>query len=60
MSHSKTITGTHFTAYQSGARIDWPAHTVELPGLTIPGKHFLKDVLGLTSCEISILIDQNF
>ena len=54
MSDPKTIKGTHFTAYQSGARKDWPAHTVELPGLTIPGKHFLKDILGLTSCEISI------
>ena len=54
MSDQQSIKGTHFTAYQSGARKDWPAHTVELPGLTIPGKHFLKDILGLTSCEISI------
>ena len=54
MSNHKPIKGTNFTAYQSGARKDWPAHTVELPGLTIPGKHFLKNMLGLTSCEISI------
>ncbi|WP_241177168.1 cupin domain-containing protein [Citrobacter portucalensis] len=46
--------GNNFTAYETGARSDWPAHTVELPGLTIPGKKFLKDMLGLTSCEISI------
>jgi uncharacterized cupin superfamily protein len=47
--------GTNFTAYESGPRKDWPAHTVELPGLgEIPGKLFLKDVLGLTGCEISI------
>lgn len=46
---------TSFTAYESGARKDWPAHTVELPGLgVIPGKHFLKDLLDLTGCEISI------
>lgn len=48
------IKGTHFTAYQSGTLKDWPDHTVELPGLTIPGKHFLKEILDLTSCEISI------
>lgn len=54
MSNHNPVKGTHFTAYQTGARKDWPAHTVELPGLTIPGKHFLKDILGLTSCEISI------
>ena len=47
--------GNNFTAYNCGARKDWPEHTVEIPGLgTIPGKHFLKDILGLTSCEISI------
>lgn len=47
--------GAHFTAYKSGLRKDWPAHTVDLPGLgEIPGKQFLKDVLGLTGCEISI------
>lgn len=46
--------GANFTAYETGAKKDWPAHTVELPGLTIPGKHFLKDMLALTGCEISI------
>ena len=46
--------GAHFTAYETGAKQDWPAHTVELPGLTIPGKHFLKGALGFTICEISI------
>jgi mannose-6-phosphate isomerase-like protein (cupin superfamily) len=47
--------GTNFTAYESGLRKDWPDHTVELPGLgEIPGKHFLKAMLGFTGCEISI------
>lgn len=54
-SKCNTRKGTNFTAYKSGARKDWPAHTVTLPGLgDIPGKHFLKDMLGLTGCEISI------
>ncbi len=47
--------GANFTAYESGLRKDWPAHIVELPGLgEIPGKLFLKEVLGLTGCEVSI------
>jgi len=55
MSNCNLKKGTNFTAYESGATKDWPAHTVELPGLgQIPGKLFLKDVLGLTGCEISI------
>ena len=55
MSNAKTRKGNNFTAYEAGARKDWPAHTVTLPGLgDIPGKHFLKDMLGLTGCEISI------
>ena len=50
-----TRKGTNFTAYESGLRKDWPAHAVEVPGLgKIPGKLFLKDVLGFTGCEISI------
>lgn len=52
--NGETITGANFTVYQVGLCEHWPSHTVELPGLTIPGKHFLKDMLGLTSCEISI------
>jgi mannose-6-phosphate isomerase-like protein (cupin superfamily) len=55
MSNRTTKKGTHFTAYESGLRKDWPAHTVELPGLgEIPGKLFLKDLVGFTGCEISI------
>lgn len=47
--------GANFTAYESGVCKDWPAHKVELPGLgEIPGKLFLKDMLGFTGCEISI------
>ncbi len=48
-------TGSHFTAYESGLCKDWPEHSVEIPGLgEIPGKLFLKDLLGFTGCEISI------
>jgi mannose-6-phosphate isomerase-like protein (cupin superfamily) len=48
-------TGINFTAYESGACKNWPAHKVELPGLgEIPGKLFLKEMVGFTGCEISI------
>lgn len=50
-----TRKGVNFTAYESGTCKDWPAHKVELPGLgEIPGKLFLKDMLGFSGCEISI------
>lgn len=55
MSDQKIKNGTNYTAYESGARKNWPAHTVELPNLgEIPGKQFLKDLLGLTGGEISL------
>ena len=50
-----TRKGANFTTYESGACKDWPAHKVELPGLgEIPGKLFLKDMVGFSGCEISI------
>ncbi|HFD12088.1 MAG TPA: hypothetical protein ENJ32_06440, partial [Crenotrichaceae bacterium] len=54
MSNCNINKGVHFTAYESGARQDWPDYTIELPGLDIPGKQFLKDKLGFTGCEISL------
>ncbi|MBI3561512.1 MAG: cupin domain-containing protein [Gammaproteobacteria bacterium] len=52
---SKIRTGTNFTAYKSGARSEWPDHSLEIPGLgEIHGKHFLKDIVGFTGSEISI------
>lgn len=54
MSQMNVKKGANFTVYETGAKKDWPAHIVELPGVTLPGKKFLKDMLGLTSCEISI------
>jgi len=52
---SKARTGRNFTAYESGARKDWPDHSLEIPGLgEVRGKHFLKDMAGFTGCEISI------
>jgi len=54
MSNRKTRNGTNFTAYESGARWEWPDHVVQLPGLDIPGKQFLKEALGFTGCEISV------
>ena len=55
MSDLKIKKGSNFTAYESGALKEWPAHTVEIPGLgEIPGKVFLKDTIGFTGCEISL------
>lgn len=52
---SKTRNGSNFTAYESGARSVWPDHSLEIPGLgEVQGKHFLKNMVGLTGCEISI------
>jgi mannose-6-phosphate isomerase-like protein (cupin superfamily) len=50
-----TRKGTNFTAYESGPLKSWAVHTVQIPGLgEIPGKIFIKDILGLTGCEISM------
>ena len=47
--------GKNFIVYESGSRKDWPEHRTDIPGLgEITGKHFLKDILGFTGCEISI------
>lgn len=47
--------GINFAAYNAGALSAWPNHTIELPGLgEVQGKHFLKDLVGFTGCEISI------
>ena len=55
MSNAKTRKGNNFTSYEGGVRKDWPNHSIELPGLgKVSGKHFLKDILGFTGCEISI------
>lgn len=54
MLNHKSRNGKNFTTYESGARKEWPDHVVQLPGLDLPGKQFLKDKLNLTGCEISI------
>lgn len=54
MKMSNVKTGKHFSLVDTGECKNWPDYTVELPGLEIPGKLFLKDLLGLTGCEISI------
>jgi uncharacterized cupin superfamily protein len=48
------IKGVNYTAFETGATSEWPEHSVELPGIVIQGKKFLKESLGLTSCEVSI------
>lgn len=54
MSNHDSHNGKNFTAYESGARKEWPDHVISLPGLDLQGKQFLKDQLNLTGCEISI------
>ncbi len=54
MSNRNTKNGKNFTAYECGAKKQWPDHVVQFPGLEIAGKHFLKDMVGLTGCEISV------
>jgi len=47
--------GAHYSLFDSGSLTDWVKNTVDIPGLgKVPGKLFLKDVMGFTSCEISI------
>ncbi len=54
MTTNSVKNGTNFTVYESGSLADWPDHTIELPGLDIPGKQFLKDMAAFTGCEISV------
>lgn len=54
MSNQQSRNGKNFTAYEVGAQKEWPDHVVQLPGLDLPGKQFLKDKLKLTGCEMSI------
>ncbi|MBR9884095.1 MAG: cupin domain-containing protein [Oceanospirillales bacterium] len=51
---NKAKTGLNYAMIDTGPCVQWPDYTVELPGLEIPGKLFVKDLLGLTGCEISI------
>lgn len=54
MSINNVKNGANYALLDTGLCEQWPNYTVELPGLDIPGKLFIKDLLGLTSCEISI------
>ncbi|MBR9868277.1 MAG: cupin domain-containing protein [Oceanospirillales bacterium] len=51
---NKAKTGLNYAMIDTGPCDQWPDYTVELPGLEIPGKLFVKDLLGLTGSEISI------
>ena len=52
---SSTKHGANYSLFESGALKDWVNNSVVLPGLgKVPGKLFLKDLMGLTSCEMSI------
>ena len=47
--------GANYTLMDCGRLQDWIGNSVEIPGLgKVQGKLFLKDLLGFTSCEMSI------
>ena len=54
MSKNNVKNAANYALLETGRCDQWPDYTTELPGLDIPGKLFIKDLLGLTSCEISI------
>jgi uncharacterized cupin superfamily protein len=51
---SSDKSNTNYAIKEAGPLNSWPSYKVELPGIEIPGKLFLKEELGLTGCEISI------
>lgn len=53
-STTRTTTGQHYAHVETGPCAGWPNYKVALPGVELPGKLFLKDLLGLTGCEVSI------
>jgi uncharacterized cupin superfamily protein len=54
MTIKNSLTGTNFSLLDTGSCDQWPDYKVTLPGVELPGKLFLKDLLGLTGCEVSI------
>jgi mannose-6-phosphate isomerase-like protein (cupin superfamily) len=51
---SSDKSNANYAIKEAGPLTSWPSYKVELPGIEIPGKLFLKEMLGLTGCEISI------
>jgi mannose-6-phosphate isomerase-like protein (cupin superfamily) len=58
MNPSVKINKTNFSVLEMGNEGLWKSYSTDkvnsLPGMTIPGKFFLNDVLGLTGMEISV------
>lgn len=54
-STSASVKDQNFSVCETGTRVDWAKHSLVIPGLgTVTGKHFLKDVLSFSGCEISV------
>lgn len=52
---NETKRGTNYSLYNGGSLQDWSQHKMEHPVRgKVRGKHFLKDHLDFTGCEISI------
>lgn len=58
MNPSANASTTNFSVLELGREELWKSYSTDkvnsLPGMRIPGKFFLNDVLGLTSMEISV------
>ena len=53
--NKETKRGTNYSHYNGGSLKDWSQHKIEHPRVgKVRGKHFLKDHLDFTGCEISI------
>ncbi len=53
--NKETKRGTNYSVYSGGSLQDWSQHKLVHPRAgKVRGKHFLKDHLDLTGCEISI------
>lgn len=58
MNPSSKINKGNFSVVEMGSEALWKSYSTDkvnsLPGMTIPGKFFLNEVLGLTGMEISV------
>lgn len=57
MNPTQTIQGQNFTATELGSIDAWKSYTAEvasLPGMKVPGKLFLNQILKMTGMEVSV------
>jgi mannose-6-phosphate isomerase-like protein (cupin superfamily) len=54
MTIQTTNKGRNYSQIETGKCDQWPDYSVKLTSINLPGKLFIKDLLELTGCEISI------